>query len=597
MKFLCQSLSNNEVAYQNILEHSSEYNKTEQYFMINNVVYKSIPYDLCQVNAIQMSSVVRNNLGVKVGTSVHLTTYQPKQTFIKKLNLNIRSFKDGHLLEYENELVSYINDCFKNHYFYPKQSLLMKYNNLNLIIDIVTQVEGYMNDKTIISLESSDCNVVIVANNTLNKEFFKDDFDFSTIGIGGLNNQLAMTFRRALSTRAYSQQTIDKLGIKHVKGILLYGPSGTGKTLIARKIGALISNIKPKIVNGSEVMNKYVGGSEENIRNLFQEAMDDKTNQLHVIIFDEIDAICRKRGDDKHGDRMVNQLLSIIDGVNALNNIFIIAMTNRKELIDDALLRAGRIEIHINIDLPTLEGRKEIFKIHTEKMYHHGYIENIDYDVLAAETPYYTGAEIEAIVNNAVSRSLYESIQKEDENIIVTMNHFLQACQEVKPIMSSNHDKLKYLLGDNKENSILEYQYGNLHNEIKHYTRLKVLVKYKQSYSTAVTAKFLLNSPINYKDMIIPKDIINLNDLERSNYIIDVFNRAYDVQNSIIVIDDLELCINYTNIGHSVIFSNKIYQTILSLLQILPPLGHQLTVIIYCNTEELYQSIVGDKVQ
>lgn len=591
MKFLCQSLSNSEVAYQNVLEHSSEYNKAEQYIMINGVVYKSVPYE-CQVNVIQMSSLVRNNLGTKVGTFGYLTTYQPKQVKLNKLNLNIKLYKEGNLLEYENELISYIYDIFKNHYFYPKQSLLMKYNNLTLIIDVVSHADGYINDQTIITLESSDCNVVIVANNTLNKEFFKNDFDFSTIGIGGLNNQLAMTFRRALSTRAYSQQTIDKLGIKHVKGILLYGIAGTGKTLIARKIGALISTIKPKIVNGPEVMNKYVGGSEENIRNLFKEAIEDNSNQLHVIIFDEIDAICRKRGDDKYGDRMVNQLLSMIDGVNALNNIFIIAMTNRKELIDEALLRAGRIEIHINIDLPTLEGRKEIFKIHTEKMYHNGYIENIDYDLLADETPYYTGAEIEAIVNNAVSRSLYESLQKEDENIIVTMNHFLKACKEVKPLMSSNHDKLKYVLGND---DISDHLYKELQNAIIHDARLKVIIVNNGYHFTQTAAKFLLDCNMNYKDILIPKDIINMNDFERSNYIVDVFNRAYDVKNSIIVIDELELCINYTVIGNSVTFSNKVYQTIMSLLKILPPLEHQLTVIIYSKSEELYQTIDGDR--
>lgn len=135
---------------------------------------------------------------------------------------------------------------------------------------------------------------------------------------------------------------------------------GTGKTLIARNIGKLISpNKEPIVINGPEILNKFVGQSEENLRKAFKSAIDDYNDNgddssLHIIIFDEIDAICRKRGSTQSHttDTIVNQLLAIMDGVNKLNNIFVIGMTNRIELLDPALLRPCRFEIKVEIGLP-----------------------------------------------------------------------------------------------------------------------------------------------------------------------------------------------------------------------------------------------------
>jgi vesicle-fusing ATPase len=129
---------------------------------------------------------------------------------------------------------------------------------------------------------------------------------------------------------------IDKYGIKHVKGMLLYGPPGTGKTLIARQIAKVLDCNEPKIVNGPEIFDKYVGGSEKKIRELFEPAEKDmKTlgddSKLHIII---------------------------LDGVDSLNNILVIGMTNRKDMIDEAMLRPGRLEIHREIGLPDEFGRK-----------------------------------------------------------------------------------------------------------------------------------------------------------------------------------------------------------------------------------------------
>ena len=184
------------------------------------------------------------------------------------------------------------------------------------------------------------------------------NWDFSTMGIGGLDEEFNAIFRRAFASRVFPPEIMEQLGCSHVKGILLHGPPGTGKTLMARQIGKMLNAKEPKIVNGPEIFNKFIGESEANIRKLFEEAEDDErrlgvNSPLHIIIFDEIDAICKKRGSE-HGmsgvnDTVVNQLLSKIDGVDRLNNILVIGMTNRPDMIDDALTRPGRLEVQVRV--------------------------------------------------------------------------------------------------------------------------------------------------------------------------------------------------------------------------------------------------------
>jgi vesicle-fusing ATPase len=127
------------------------------------------------------------------------------------------------------------------------------------------------------------------------------DWDFQQMGIGGLDNEFSTIFRRAFATRVFPPKFIEQLGMKHVRGILLYGPPGTGKTLIARQIGKMLNAREPKIVNGPEILNKYWGESEANMRKLFVDAEEEwrkcgSNSALHIIIFDEIDAICKQRG-------------------------------------------------------------------------------------------------------------------------------------------------------------------------------------------------------------------------------------------------------------------------------------------------------------
>mmetsp|Transcript_15409 Transcript_15409/g.23159 ORF Transcript_15409/g.23159 Transcript_15409/m.23159 type:complete len:448 (+) Transcript_15409:88-1431(+) len=208
-------------------------------------------------------------------------------------------------------------------------------------------------------------------------QLFNSDFDFGKLGIGGLQGEFNIIFRRAFASRIYPSHIIQQMGISHVRGMLLHGPPGCGKTLIARKIGKVLNAREPKIVNGPEILDKYVGASEEKIRELFADAEAEQKkagddSMLHIIIFDEMDAICKQRGSVRDGtgvsDSIVNQLLSKIDGVDSLNNILVIGMTNRKDMIDEAILRPGRLELHVEIGLPDEAGRLQILEIKTASM-------------------------------------------------------------------------------------------------------------------------------------------------------------------------------------------------------------------------------------
>jgi vesicle-fusing ATPase len=184
-----------------------------------------------------------------------------------------------------------------------------------------------------------------------------------------------------LSTAALEAEELSLLGLSPVRGLLLYGPPGCGKTALAREISRSLRARAPKIVSAPELLDRWVGGSEKLTRLLFADAEaelaacngDATKSALHVIVIDEIDAVFRKRSsaeDSGESTRssVVNQILAKLDGVNAIPNVLMIGMTNRRELLDGALLRPGRLEVQIEIPLPDKVGRREIMQIHFEAL-------------------------------------------------------------------------------------------------------------------------------------------------------------------------------------------------------------------------------------
>ncbi len=236
----------------------------------------------------------------------------------------------------------------------------------------------------------------------------KITLDFQDKGIGGHTEELKKVFESSLYSRFLPQHYAQLYGVSDNVGIILFGPPGTGKTLIARVIGNMFSSKNVKVVNGPELLSRYVGQSTANLREIFADALYDwktkgKLSPMHVIIFDEFDVICPKRGSRASGtgveDDMVAQLLTLMDGIDSPKNILIIGLTNRKDSIDPAILRPGRCGIHIEIRLPTEQARVAILAIHTKTMAENNLLQKeVDLSQIATLTENFTGAELAEIV-------------------------------------------------------------------------------------------------------------------------------------------------------------------------------------------------------
>ncbi|RLI94455.1 MAG: AAA family ATPase [Candidatus Altiarchaeales archaeon] len=255
--------------------------------------------------------------------------------------------------------------------------------------------------------------------------------------IGGLDDVKGL-LREVVEWPLKDPESFRELGIKPPKGVLLYGPPGCGKTLLAKAI-ANESNANFIAVKGPELLSKWVGESEKHVREIFRKARQVAPS---IIFFDEFDSISKIRGRTLTDvtERMVNQLLTEIDGIEELEGVVVIAATNRPDLIDPSLLRPGRIDLKIEIPLPDEKTREEIFKVHTRKM-------PLDKDVnlkeLAEKTSGFTGADIEALCREAAMNALREKKRKNLRKIKVRMEHFENALKEMKEKMEEMRKKRK----------------------------------------------------------------------------------------------------------------------------------------------------------
>ncbi|MGA3020638.1 MAG: CDC48 family AAA ATPase [Candidatus Micrarchaeales archaeon] len=219
-------------------------------------------------------------------------------------------------------------------------------------------------------------------------------------------------------------EAFEKIGIRPIKGILLVGSPGTGKTLLAKAV-ATEREANFISIKGPEVLSKYVGESEKTVRELFRKA---RAASPCIIFIDEIDSLARSRGssnmDSGVSERVVDTLLTEMDGLQDLKNVIVLAATNRPEDLDPALLRPGRFDKVIEIPMPDAEARFEIFKVHTKRM---PLDKDVDLAELANTTEEYTGAEIENIVREAGMNAI------RNKRSIVRKEDFTKALQEVRP--------------------------------------------------------------------------------------------------------------------------------------------------------------------
>jgi len=269
------------------------------------------------------------------------------------------------------------------------------------------------------------------------REVFVEVPDVTWNDVGGLEDTKER-LRETIQWPLEYPEIFREMDLQAAKGVLLYGPPGTGKTLLAK---AVANEAESNFISikGPELLSKWVGESEKGVREVFSKARE---NAPTVIFFDEIDSIAGERGrttgDSGVGERVVSQLLTELDGLEELEDVVVVATTNRPDLIDSALLRPGRLDRHVHVPVPDGDARRAIFEVHTRNK---PLADDVDLDALAHDTEGYVGADIEAVCREAsmaATREFIGTVSAEEApksvgNVRITAEHFEQALEEVTP--------------------------------------------------------------------------------------------------------------------------------------------------------------------
>lgn len=562
-------------------------NTPERGLVFDNLVYMSTPpaqrirvgeflyncraHPLLEKNALALNSAQRRCTGLELTARCRVVPVdQDPSTVARQLVVDVdnatasatRTALDCY------DVAEHFVQTFEGHFLRPCQQLLVQHGPARLLM-AVREGQGVVNRGTAVRFESQHVPMLQPVRH----------FDFGGMGIGGLQREADQLFRRAFASRLAPPARIRALGVSHVKGVLLHGPPGTGKTLIARKLSQSLTGIEPKVVNGPEVLNRYVGASEENIRNLFRDAEDAQrkgTAGLHVIIFDEIDAICKQRGTStggaQVGDSVVNQLLTKMDGVEPLHNIVVIGLTNRLDLLDCALLRPGRFEVQIEVSLPSAAGRRDILDIHTATMRSNGLLgDSFDPVALVDSTKNFSGAEIEGLVKSAASHAMARGGDDEWE---VGQDDFLRALQEVRPRFGSD---LPPGVADEELGEQAAAVFGSSHS--------RVLLAFPGGAQAARALALHHTAP--FTRILRGQDLAVMTTQSKVGCLVEAFEQGAKSQDTLILLDDLELILEYCDVGP--VFCNKTLQAVKAVLRREPPPGHQLFVLAASSRAEVIQ--------
>ena len=396
------------------------------------------------LGVIRIDGLVRKNSGATIGGEV--TIKKTKATEAKKVVLapienNIRVQGDVRGLFAGKVMVQ--GDIIGSQIRAPRPSM-----GFNSLFDELMDFTPAMKEIKFAVVSTSPKDIVIVGPNT-EVQLHETPVDVSKIegvgnlvdvsyeDIGGLKEEVKKV-REMLEIPLKRPELFEKLGIAPPKGVLMHGPPGTGKTLLAKAV-ASESDAHFIAINGPEIMSKYVGGSEENLREYFEEAEE---NSPSIIFIDELDAIAPKR-EETNGEverRTVAQLLTLMDGLKSRGQVVVIGATNRPDSLDPALRRPGRFDREIEIGVPDSEERKEVLEIHTRNM---PLADDVDLEKIANTTHGCVGADLESLCKEAamrVVRRILPEIQNDEEipkevmeKIVVTGDDFKNAQKEIQP--------------------------------------------------------------------------------------------------------------------------------------------------------------------
>jgi transitional endoplasmic reticulum ATPase len=390
-----------------------------------------LPDENTEDGKIRMNKVVRNNLRVRLGDIVSVNQC-PEVKYGKRI----------HVLPVDDTIEGLSGNLFDT---YLKPYFLEAYRPVRK--GDLFLVRGGMRAVEFKVVETDPEPYCIVAPDTVihcEGEPIKREEEESKLAevgyddIGGVRKQLAL-IREMVELPLRHPQLFRNLGVKPPKGLLLYGPPGCGKTLIARAV-ANETGAYFILINGPEIMSKLAGESESNLRRAFEEA---EKHAPAIIFIDEIDSIAPKR-DKANGEverRIVSQLLTLMDGLKSRASVIVIGATNRPNTIDPALRRFGRFDREIDIGIPDMTGRLEMLRIHTKNM---KLDSDVELEALAQETHGYVGADMAALCTEAALNCIREKMELIDidedsipaevlDAMSVTMDHFRAALDSSNP--------------------------------------------------------------------------------------------------------------------------------------------------------------------
>ena len=398
------------------------------------------------LGVIRIDGLVRKNSGATIGGEVQIRkikAVEAKKVVLAPIDNNIRVQGDVRGLFAGKVMVQ--GDIIGSQIRSPKPSMNMGFGSL---FDELMDFTPAMKELKFAVVSTSPKDIVVVGPNT-EVQLHESPVDVSTIegvgnlvdvsyeDIGGLKEEVKKV-REMIEIPLKRPELFEKLGIAPPKGVLMHGPPGTGKTLLAKAV-ASESDAHFIAINGPEIMSKYVGGSEENLREYFEEAEE---NSPSIIFIDELDAIAPKR-EETNGEverRTVAQLLTLMDGLKSRGQVVVISATNRPDSLDPALRRPGRFDREIEIGVPDSEERKEVLEIHTRNM---PLADDVDLDKISNTTHGFVGADLESLCKEAamrVVRRILPEIQNDEEipkevmeKIVVTGDDFKNAQKEIQP--------------------------------------------------------------------------------------------------------------------------------------------------------------------
>ncbi|RWS24234.1 vesicle-fusing ATPase 2-like protein [Leptotrombidium deliense] len=613
-----------------VLVNNKEFDKTVKHVNIKVGQNDPLPFTIKPTSEVELNTITFDipkpqwiDLDLSRGLTIDVTPYDDKNRYVSQIILEVDFlYKTETTTEnyVANKMQRQFASAFHDQVFFVDQIVTLKHANqsFKLVVKEMKQLllscdtsgteqqtledckVGIVNQNTVVSMQKADSSSMNLVTTDSIGTLFHPKMDFRSVGIGGLDKEFDELNRRVFASRRIVLENAEESSLKHVRGILLYGPPGTGKSLIAKKIGMMLHTTDPKIVSGPEILDKFIGGSEGNIRNLFADAERDFNNlgnasPLHIIIFDEIDAICKARGSIAGSagvnDSVVNQLLAKMDGVQKLDNILVIGMTNRKDMIDDALLRPGRFEVQLEIGLPDKEARLQILEIHTKNM---KLDESVNLDEIARDTQNFSGAEIEGLVKSAQSYAIKRSTNDNQtdleiqQKLVYQHDDFINGKNEITPALGSHTDTIRPL----KRGGIIYWgapvksivEDGELFvNQARNSSTGLVTILLEgppNSGKTALASHFALESGFPFIRICSPENMVAFTDTAKCNRINKEFDDAYKSPLSCLIVDNIERLIDYNEMGPR--FSNMILQTLLVVLKKQPPEERKL--LILCTT-------------